>query len=127
MQRRREEAFRNIPTRLPANKSRSQAGLQPSQGVVSLGKPRLTLGGSRLDQIPGVTKGFVASKARETSSDALARIFQPGDRVLHRKFGAGVVRELTGSGADARISIEFTAYGVKEFAVSIAPIVKLED
>ena len=54
-------------------------------------------------------------------------MFQPGERVLHRKFGAGVVREIIGSGADARIVIEFTAYGRKEFALSIAPIVKLED
>jgi DNA helicase-2/ATP-dependent DNA helicase PcrA len=57
----------------------------------------------------------------------MSRLFQKGERVLHRKFGAGVVREITGTGADARISIEFTAYGLKEFALSIAPIIKLED
>ena len=34
---------------------------------------------------------------------------------------------VTGSGAQARIKIEFTAYGVKEFALSVVPIVKLED
>ena len=32
-----------------------------------------------------------------------------------------------GSGAAARIKIEFTAYGEKEFALSVVPIVKLED
>jgi len=47
--------------------------------------------------------------------------------VMHRKFGEGRVAALIGNGADARIQIEFTAYGVKEFALSIAPIVKLED
>ena len=44
---------------------------------------------------------------------------------MHRKFGEGNVLEVRGSGADARIVIEFTAYGVKEFSLSIAPIVKV--
>ena len=52
---------------------------------------------------------------------------QKGDRVLHTKFGEGSVVAVTGKGSDARIQIEFTAYGVKEFSLSIAPIVKLED
>ena len=46
---------------------------------------------------------------------------------MHRKFGEGQVVAVNGRGADARIQIEFTAYGVKEFSLSIAPIVKLED
>ena len=46
---------------------------------------------------------------------------------MHRKFGEGRVVELHGAGSDTRIQIEFTAYGVKEFVLSIAPIVKLED
>lgn len=96
-------------------------------GMGQIGKPNLTFQGKNLDQIPGVTKGFVPSKARSGEENAMNRLFQPGERVLHRKFGAGFVRDITGSGADARIIIEFTAYGVKEFALSIAPIVKLED
>jgi len=35
--------------------------------------------------------------------------------------------EISGSGADARIRISFPAYGIKEFSIAIAPIVKLED
>ena len=54
-------------------------------------------------------------------------LFQKGDRVMHRKFGEGNVVEVRGKGSDARILIEFTAYGVKEFSLSIAPIVKLGD
>ena len=57
----------------------------------------------------------------------MASLFKPGDRVMHRKFGEGSVVGLHGTGSDARIQIEFTAYGVKEFSLSIAPIVKLED
>ena len=77
--------------------------------------------------IPGVQKGFTPSKARQNSSSALQNLFKPGDHVIHKKFGEGSVVELKGTGADARIAIEFTAYGVKEFALSIAPIVKSEE
>ena len=48
-------------------------------------------------------------------------------KVCELKFGEGNVVSVTGSGAQARIKIEFTAYGEKEFALSVAPIVKLED
>ena len=77
--------------------------------------------------VPGVQKGFTPSAAAEVAASALANLFQTGDRVLHRKFGEGNVVEITGSGADARICIEFAAYGQKEFALSIAPIVKVNE
>jgi len=77
--------------------------------------------------IPGVQKGFVGSAARSTSANVMQNLYRPGDRVLHLKFGEGNVVSVTGSGAAARIKIEFTAYGVKEFALSVVPIVKLED
>ena len=54
-------------------------------------------------------------------------MFRPGDHVLHRKFGEGTVQAVRGSGADARIQIAFTAYGTKEFSLSIAPIVKIDE
>ena len=77
--------------------------------------------------IPGVQKGFVGSAARSMSSNVMQNLYKPGDRVRHLKFGEGNVVSVTGSGAQARIKIEFTAYGVKEFALSVVPIVKLED
>ena len=77
-------------------------------------------------QIPGVRKGFVPSTAREESeATAAANVFKPGDKVLHKKFGEGRVLELTGTGTDTRISIHFTAYGDKQFALHVAPIVKM--
>ena len=102
-------------------------GFRPALPVAQIGKPKLTFQGNNLGNIPGVTKGFALSKIHEQEDNAMSRLFQKGERVMHRKFGAGVVREITGTGADARISIEFTAYGLKEFALSIAPIIKLED
>lgn len=77
--------------------------------------------------IPGVQKGFSPSLARRFADQAAqVALFHAGDRVLHRKFGEGNVVEIKGSGAECRVVIEFAAYGVKEFAASIAPIVKVE-
>ena len=74
--------------------------------------------------IPGVTKGFFPSVSVEL--DEPVQIFNEGDKVLHKKFGTGEVIGTSGEGAEARVSIRFTAYGDKEFSVAIAPIVKVE-
>ncbi|MBQ9251829.1 MAG: DNA helicase PcrA [Clostridia bacterium] len=126
---RREAAFGKTPlTQTRTGYSgRSMSAPRPQMPMSQIGKPKLTFQGKNLDQIPGVSKGFAPSKAREGADSAMSRLFQAGERVLHRKFGAGVVREIHGTGADARIVIAFTAYGEKEFSLSIAPIVKLED
>ena len=76
--------------------------------------------------IPGVRKGFVGSAARGLEPKN-AEHFEVGDRVMHKKFGEGIVEEMIGSGADARIRIEFSAFGVKEFNLAIVPLIKLED
>ena len=120
----RKQTFHGEPAPQPKSYT-SGYGLKSAPTVSQLGQPRLTLGGNMLE-IPGVQKGFTPSKARQNAS-ALHNIFRPGDRVMHRKFGEGNVVALKGSGADARISIEFTAYGIKEFSLSIAPIVKIEE
>jgi len=84
-------------------------------------------GRSGILQIPGVQQGFSPSLARKFADQAAqVALFKPGDRVLHRKFGEGNVIELRGDGGDCRIVIEFAAYGMKEFAASIAPIVRVE-
>ncbi len=84
-------------------------------------------GRSGVLQIPGVQQGFSPSLARKFADQAAqVALFKPGDRVLHRKFGEGDVVEIRGQGSECRIVIEFVAYGLKEFAASIAPIVKVE-
>ncbi|MBQ8313218.1 MAG: DNA helicase PcrA [Clostridia bacterium] len=123
---RKEAAFRNAPQPQLRGGYVSNYGMRSTPAMADLGKPKLTLGGNALG-IPGVQKGFAPSKARQLTGSAMQNLFQRGDRVMHRKFGEGRVVALVGNGADARIQIEFTAYGVKEFALSIAPIVKLED
>ena len=112
----RERASRNAPQIV-----------RPVRGSTRTTQPSQLLTAGRALNIPGVHKGFSASIAHELEQSAMQKLFKPGDRVMHRKFGEGVVVATTGSGAEARIKIEFTAYGVKEFSLSIAPIVKLED
>ncbi len=99
----------------------------PARRNLSFGAPGMAAGTRSALNIPGVQKGFAASPARSVEGDAMAKLFRAGDRVLHRKFGGGVVQEVRGSGADARIVIAFTAYGTKEFSLAIAPIVKVEE
>ena len=98
---------------------------------ISFGIPRVVTSRQGLGShtkalgIPGVQKGFTPSAAASVPASAVAALFQEGDRVMHKKFGEGDVLEIRGSGNEARIVISFTAYGIKEFALSIAPIVKV--
>ncbi len=89
-------------------------------------RPKLTLNGVSLDSIPGVNRGFVPSKVHEQSS-SIRKLFSPGDRVLHPKFGSGTVKQITGSGTDARIFIDFDSRGTKELSLAVAPIIKTEE
>ena len=114
------------PQQRPA--ARPGYGNRPQQRPAA--RPGMGMGGSASIgglNIPGVQKGFVGSAARSAAPNAMQNLYKPGDRVRHLKFGEGNVLSVTGSGAQARIRIEFTAYGEKEFALSVVPIVKLED
>ena len=86
-------------------------------------QPSLRSVGSDPLSIPGVRKGFVPSRAAEIKVE----LFHEGDRVMHPKFGKGTVRQVTGEGRDARITILFPVFGEKVFALAIAPIIRLEE
>jgi DNA helicase-2/ATP-dependent DNA helicase PcrA len=125
---------RNAPLSNPAVQSReavrasranrsSQAAL-PGRlgGAYPTGTPTGKIG------IPGVTQGLSQAAARAFAEQSAAmRLFAPGDRVLHKKFGEGNVVELRGRGSDTRVLIEFAAYGIREFVSSLAPIVKVNE
>ncbi len=102
------------------NRSAQQRAARPGMGMGG----SASIGGLN---IPGVQKGFVGSAARTAMPNVMQNLYKPGDRVRHLKFGEGTVVSVSGSGAQARIRISFTAYGEKEFALSVVPIVKLED
>ena len=107
----RDRAFRDIPQ--PARGPRApmnRASIRPGDPL----------------SIPGVQRGFAPSAARGYAASAKPQ-FKAGDRVIHRKFGEGTVVGVSGEGPAARVQIDFIALGVKEFAVAIAPIVKLEE
>ncbi|MDR2505740.1 MAG: ATP-dependent DNA helicase PcrA, partial [Oscillospiraceae bacterium] len=125
---------RNAPLTNPAVQSReavraSRANRTPPPalpgrlgGAYPTGTPTGKLG------IPGVTQGLSQAAARAFAEQSAAmRLFAPGDRVLHKKFGEGNVVELRGRGSDTRVLIEFAAYGVREFVSSLAPIVKVNE
>ncbi len=101
---------------------RPQRPARPQE--LPLGVPQIAHTAKALG-IPGVQKGFAPSKARSMEKTAMQNLFSEGDRVMHRKFGEGNVVNVRGSGGEARIVIEFAAYGIKEFALNIAPIVKV--
>lgn len=91
---------------------------EPSKTI----KQSVNIGGININ---GVIKGFVPSISMGIKSNKAPQIFNIGDKVLHKHFGEGYVKELIGIGSTAKIIITFTAYGEKQFALSIAPIVKI--
>lgn len=71
-------------------------------------------------------QNVVVSQAHEIEKPS---IYAPGDHVMHKKFGRGAVIRVSGSGSDARIMIRFddVRVGIKELALAIAPIIRLEE
>ncbi len=51
--------------------------------------------------------------------------FRVGNRVLHTKFGEGMITELRGQGESAEATVEFREAGRKQLLLAYAPIVKL--
>lgn len=48
--------------------------------------------------------------------------FRSGERIIHDKFGEGIIVSVVGSTNDTRIKIAFDQGGIKEFVAEIAPI-----
>ena len=46
-----------------------------------------------------------------------------GDRVVHDRFGAGVVTKVDGSGAHARAAVDFDEHGTKQLVLAMTPFV----
>lgn len=129
--RKRKRSFPGYTETHTRQPSRRNAVKTEESASLTFGVPKIITRGAGVGSrssalgIPGVQKGFTPSAAANVPSGAIASLFAVGDRVMHRKFGEGDVMEIRGKGADARIVISFAAYGQKEFALSIAPIVKV--
>jgi DNA helicase II / ATP-dependent DNA helicase PcrA len=126
----RQRSFPGI-SEVRSRPSSKRAARVEGDGPMTFGVPKIVTNSTGLGNrsaalgIPGVQKGFTPSVASAVPAGALASLFAVGDRVMHRKFGEGDVVEIRGNGSEARIVISFAAYGQKEFALNIAPIVKV--
>lgn len=60
---------------------------------------------------------------RGSGADKLG--LQPGDDVLHAKYGEGVVIATAGTGSRAEATVRFPDFGEKRFTLELAPIKKL--
>jgi DNA helicase-2/ATP-dependent DNA helicase PcrA len=72
--------------------------------------------------------GFVAAKGYETGAPKLkfndgAAGWRIGQNVVHPKFGAGVIVNAEGRGADARVQVNFRDAGLKWLALDYAKLV----
>ena len=76
----------------------------------------------------GVTQNASPAGQNIAGEAATKAGYAAGDHVIHKKFGRGAVIRVSGQGAQARIMIRFDdqSVGVKEFALSIAPIVRAD-
>ncbi|MDK2882700.1 MAG: ATP-dependent helicase UvrD/PcrA [Bacillota bacterium] len=88
----------------------SSPASQPTQGAKRRPAP---VGAAQADGADGFQPGAAAGPWR------------PGDRVQHKKFGAGTVVRCRGEGEDAIITVAFPNVGVKDLAVRYAPLKRL--
>ena len=67
-------------------------------------------------------------EAQKTDAN-LRRNWKPGDRIKHKKWGDGIVLNVSGSGTTREIEIKFleSGIGIKKLALQYAPITKVKD
>ena len=82
----------------PMNESYSSGGFGAAPPMVKASKPR-------------VEKQYL--------------ILNPGDKVLHERFGLGTVKETAGSGEGSEATIDFGSHGTKRLLLRYAPVEKL--
>jgi len=93
--------------------------------------PRSTIrksGGESLDNIAQFFSGRSGSSPRpkiEITEPKGAVGFKSGQRVRHPKYGEGVVFRREGDGEDAKITVQFTKFGVKKLVEKFAQLERL--
>ncbi len=102
---------------LPWNKARSHTstfGKGYNAYASKTSSPSGAMGGKN----PGFGKTFVVEKAASLD-------YKEGDRVKHRLFGEGTVREITDGKRDYEVTVEFEGAGVKRMLASFAKLEKM--
>ena len=76
---------------------------------------------------PGTPVSFGAGAVEDESQDA--PVFAIGARVKHRKFGSGTIAELSGSGRDAKVKVDFDdeSIGRKTLVIAQANLERGDD
>ncbi|WP_328537138.1 DNA helicase PcrA [Streptomyces sp. NBC_00344] len=91
----------------------------PTSGIAS--SLTSSLSSSRSRSGSGGASGF----ATRRTSDKPVITLQVGDRVTHDQFGLGTVMQVTGSGADAQVTVDFGDERPKKLLLRYAPVEKL--
>lgn len=95
----------------------SRAPGQPYQSAFKAkAKPKAQEKRSIFSQAPKKSSG-------ESTADQ-ASAWKIGDKALHKKWGAGTVVKVTGSGTDQELDIAFPSQGIKRLLAAFAPIEK---
>jgi DNA helicase-2/ATP-dependent DNA helicase PcrA len=76
---------------------------------------------------PGRPVSITYAAAEDESQDEA--LYAPGSRVKHAKFGSGTIAEVTGTGRDAKVKIDFDdeAVGRKTLVVAVARLARGDD
>jgi DNA helicase-2/ATP-dependent DNA helicase PcrA len=85
-------------------------------------------GGESLDNIAQFFGGRGNSSPRpkiEVAEPKGAVGFKSGQRVKHPKYGEGVVFRREGDGEDAKITVQFTRFGVKKLVEKFAQLERI--
>ena len=105
---------------MPNTSSRFLEAVPP--GIVDEGQTSGTWGSdwSRPSKYPSAWLNL--SEAEPVFESQVAPRYVKGERVQHRKFGSGVIRELVGNGQKLKVTIEFDDEGVgrKQLLVAYA-------
>ncbi len=102
-----EDAFSDKMPMRRGGEAQSQSGFAPSGKVVDL------------SDLKAKIKAF--NRATEDSGENV----QVGDRVLHKKFGEGIVKSRVAESGDFRLDIQFDQYGMKRLMESFAKLKKV--
>ena len=134
--------LREISAKFLDVKGGDDLSTSPFGGAYS-GRSPIGSSGSFRDVQQGSASFRNASAASSAASSRLSRVQRPsaasashnaglniqgltsGDRVLHERFGEGVVTQVNGEGIDARATIQFDNFGQKQLLLRFAKLTKV--
>ncbi len=115
------EAFADLiglPKGQPAVTDFRPRAINRPKAVVKADKPFIAKGIGSLNQIAGLSKGAPAQPAAELS-------YGEGDRVLHVKYGEGIVLNVSREPRDYKVTVDFDRAGQKIMYASFAKLKRL--